>query len=517
MGEEFEFIERRIVTGLIVSREYCDRVQQIWDPSYLESPEVRKVASWCMEYFKKYRRAPDEDIEAIYMEHQQAGELTKAESQYIERLLAGLSEEYGRAEQFNSAYLFDQTVKYFKARKLARHNEEIQSLVDAGRVEEAEQLARNYQPSVLDELARGLELSSPAAAERVEKAFDFFVEPLIRYPGALGAMLNDQLVRGGFVAFMAPEKRGKTWWLLELALRAIRNKCNVAFFEAGDMTENQILRRICIYLAHRSDQPKYCEAHWRPVGDCIFNQVDTCTRPDRNCDHGPFPGREEEVLRAGSFPLEDLTDAYFQFPDYSPCDSYGCRDRKGTVWMVQEPAKSPLTASLARKKLEQFFEKWRRCFRLATYPADTLSPEEIKSCLDDWERMDGFVPDVVVVDYADLLTADVREFRHRQDYIWKRLRALSQERHCLVLTATQSDAASYEKGRLSLSNFSEDKRKYSHVTAMYGLNQDPKGLEKKKGIMRINELVVREGDFSQANEVTVLQDLRIGRPFLESF
>ena len=66
-------------------------------------------------------------------------------------------------------------------------------------------------------------------------------------------------------------------------------------------------------------------------------------------------------------------------------------------------------------------------------------------------------------------------------------------------------------------NIAEDKRKYAHVTAMWGLNQDPKGREKKLGIMRLNELVVREGIFNIHNEVAILQDLRSGRPFLESY
>jgi len=86
-----------------------------------------------------------------------------------------------------------------------------------------------------------------------------------------------------------------------------------------------------------------------------------------------------------------------------------------------------------------------------------------------------------------------------------------------VISATQADAESYKKGRLTLSNFSEDKRKLSHVTAQYGLNQDPSGREKALGIMRINEIVVREGAFSSDHEVYVLQDLAAGRPFLESY
>src|SRR5690606_9911830 len=127
---------------------------------------------------------------------------------------------------------------------------------------------------------------------------------------------------------------------------------------------------------------------------------------------------------------------------------------------------------------------------------------------------------IVIVDYADILSSDdarVTEFRHRQDHVWKSLRALSQERHVLLITATQADAESYKKGRLNMTNFSEDKRKLAHVTAQFGLNQDPDGREKALGIMRINEIVVREGSFSADSEVHVLQDLAAGRPFLESY
>ena len=41
--------------------------------------------------------------------------------------------------------------------------------------------------------------------------------------------------------------------------------------------------------------------------------------------------------------------------------------------------------------------------------------------------------------------------------------------------------------------------------------------EKKIGITRINELVIREGEFYNDNEITVLQNLKQGRPFKQSY
>ncbi len=523
MNEDQEFFERRIVTGMIISRDFLLRVRRIWNSRLLLSTELQTVADWCIEYFDAYNRAPDKDIESIYMEHLQRGEISKPDAEYIELLLESLSDEYGRDEQFNSAYLYDRSIKYLKSRELELHSAMVQALVDSGRIEEAEQLARSYSPTILDDYDTGLELSSEEALTRVERAFTETAQQVLTYPGALGYMWNEQLVRGGFVTFLAPEKRGKSFMLLEMAMRAIRQKSNVAFFEAGDMTESQVLRRICVYIAQKSDRVKYCEAHFRPVGDCVLNQLDLCTRADRNCDFGIFPGVDlakfyKEMARYVN--IDVLGEKYEQNPDYCPCDSFSCDCRRGTVWLQKVPATNPLTAEEAKEALKAFFLRWKRRFRLITYPAGTLTPAEMDRCLDDWERYDGFVPDVVVVDYADLLSADdsrLLEFRHRQDYIWKSLRALSQERHVLLLSATQADAASYKSARLSPSNFSEDKRKLSHVTAQYGLNQDPSGREKRLGIMRINEIVVREGAFATDNEVCILQDLAAGRPFLDGY
>lgn len=517
-----EYIERRILTGLIVSADYLSRVCPFWDSTFLEVPEIRKVADWCIDYYKKYGRAPKQDITSLFAENIATKKLTETEITYLEKVLEYVSDEYEREEQFNTAYLFDQTVKYFKGRKLERFNREIQTLIDAGKVEEAEKFAKSYEFSVIDQAASGLELPSAEALQRIDKAFDTTLHQVIKYPGALGEMWNDHLVRDGLVAFLAPEKRGKTFWLLELAMRALRQKVNVAFFEAGDMSEPQLLKRTCIYIARKSDRPHYCSEYYQPVGDCVYNQLNLCTLPERNGSYGIFEEYSEFDflhLKNELLTYENLVEKVTANPAYSPCDSPTCPKRKGSIWLKLPPAVPPLTAEEAKKRLTAFFERYKRRLKLVCTPPDFLDVSTIKKYLDEWERYSGFVPDLIVIDYADLLAAPpyVREFRHKQDSIWKGLRALSEERHCLVVTATQSDAASYNRSHLTLSNFSEDKRKYAHVTAMFGLNQDVDGIEKKLSVMRINELVVREGEFFPTREVVVLYDFRIGRAFLESF
>jgi len=514
-----DFIERRIATGLIVSADYCRSVSGWWRDEFIEAPEIRRIARWCLDHFAQYDCAPGRDVESIYMTSLRAGQIEKGEAGLIEEILRRISDEYERADVFNSGYLLDQTIDYVREREVRVHNEQVDELIDRGQTREAHELAGSFTPVSIG-ASRGLEVGSVAGYERIEQAFAEGARPVIQYPGAIGQMLNSHLVRGGFVAFLAPEKRGKTWLTLDMAFRALRQKANVAFFQAGDLTEGQMLRRIAIHVARRSDDERYCRPYWRPVGDCVFNQFDTCRRADRNCDHGVYDSSERDRFRddPDSFQsLGELTKVAEQNPDYRPCDSSACRDRRPVVWLAQQKEKTPLGGPAAARAVRKFFERYRRRFRLATYASDTLTAAEVTSACAEWERQDDFVPDVIVVDYADLMTADVREFRHRQDAIWRGLRGISQKRHALVVTATQADADSYKTGLLRLSNFSEDKRKFAHVTAMWGMNQSPDGREKDLGILRINELVAREGAYSVLSQVTVLQDLRAGRPFLESF
>ncbi len=506
-------IERRIVIGLITSTEFVQQIRSTWDSQLLESNMAQRLATWCIEYYDKYDKAPGRDIEGIYLQKLKEGLPKDIGEEIEEDILPSLSEEYTE-EKFNLDYLLDQTRGYFKERYLTQFSEDIQSLVEQGELTEAEKLALEYNPPASSSDV-DLDLSNETTLERIDKAFATTNQSVVRYPGALGDFWNEQLVRESFVALMASDKRGKSYWLLDMSIRACRQKAKVAFFQAGDMTERQQLRRICIYLNKKSDLKKYCGTMYQPMKDCAHNQMDTCDKDVRECDFGVFSGRDIKELRK-QVSLGELKRLRNENPDYLTC--HNCDQYKGAVWIEEVDVGDPLTVEEAKTSINDFFIKHKRRFKLSSHANGTLSVKEIKALLGVWEREDGFIPDMITIDYADLLVPGVRtEFRHQQDDIWKGLRNLSQEKHGLVLTATRADASAYEKDRLRIGDFSEDKRKNAHVTAMYALNQDPRDREKQLGIMRINEIVIREGDFSSNNEVYVMQNLKRGRPFLGSF
>jgi len=508
-------IERKIIIGLITSTDFLRQLQDSWNPEYMESSTAKMLSRWCWEYFKKYEKAPGRDIETIYIKKLKRG-LDKSLAEEIEEeILPSLSQEYENSEQ-DVTYLLEETKEYFQERQIALHAETLTTYLEKNKLEEARKEVENFQPVSFTE-EESLDLSQVRVFDKIDLAFDTTYQNLIKFPGALGEFWNDELCRGAFVAFMAPEKRGKTFWLLEFMMRAYKQGRKVAFFQAGDMTENQQLIRICIYLAQRSNKEQYCGIQYIPTLDCIKNQADTCSKNIRECSFGVTEKNEDKIR--DEITMEALIEMYEEFPRYKSC--YNCvefRQKKwGTIWLKKREIKHPLTAQMAKKLVQKFFVDTNRSIKISTHDNGSLTVPKIKEVLNGWKMKDNFVPEVVLIDYGDLIESEEKEERQKQNRIWKSLRGLNQRMDNLFIVPTQSDADSYGKNSLGMKNFSEDKRKFAHVTAMYGLNQDVSGREKKLGIMRINKIVVREGEFHTSDEVHVLQKLQIGRPFLGSY
>lgn len=511
-------IEREIIIGCIVSTDFLRQIRNIWNLQLIESVTAKRLAGWCWEYFEQYDKAPGKNIKGIYYQKVKEGLQEDIAEEIENNILPSLSEEF-EVQDFNLEYLLAKTQKHFTERRLLQHSDSITALVENNELEEAEKTACDYTP-IANSSETDLDLGSDIILDRIEKAFTTTTENVVYYPGQLGKFWNDQFIKGGLVGLLASEKRGKTFTLLDIAIRSSKQGKKVAFFQGGDMTESQLIMRICIYLSHKSNKPKYCKAHWEPIPDCIKNQLNDCNDRDRKCDFGLFEGFEEKQIRT-EVSLDQLIEAYDGNPDYKPCTNCTKYDtmRFGTPWIKEIKEVLPLTVKEAQKKVSDFFIKNKRCLKVSSHANGTLTLELIRAILGIWEKQDKFIPDLIVIDYADLLETKTKmDERSKQNTIWKGLRRLSQEKgQPLVVTASQADADSYEKTKLKLKNFSEDKRKYAHATAWFGLNQDPKGREKKLGVLRINELLLREDDFDINREVIVLQNLRRGRFFLGSF
>lgn len=485
-------MERNMITGMIVSTDFISQVTGIYKSSLVKTDFVRTVASWCIDYFERYETAPGEVIETIFQDN--AEDLDEDTVESINAFLANISDEYERSEKFNTGYVLGKTKDYFIKNGLNEFITDVKIHTKNGDIKQAEDLIDNYTRPVTEALD-GVEPFEDKDA--VERAFeDSNIDPLFTLPGSLGEMVNQHMTRGGFVSLMGPEKRGKTFWLLELAERARRQKCNIAFFACGDMSEAQMIRRMAIRLTGRNTNDKYCKDIVYPVLDCLHNVEDSCSKKIRTNEFDYKDDRYEACTAC----------LKRKIPDFEP-----------DVWDEDRPNVKPLGFTDAWNAFNKAHKRMgKKHYKLVTVPTDTLTKPMIDLYLNGWEQ-EGFIPDVILIDYMDIMASErnLKDTRHETNESWKKVRGLALERNCLVLTATQSDANSYDKETITKKNFSEDKRKFSHATVILGLNQTE--AEKEHGIMRINEVLAREGMNSVFRTVTVLQSLQTGRPFLASY
>jgi hypothetical protein len=335
-------IERQIIIALITSTEFNQRLNGKWSPVLIESQTAKRIASWCLEYFNKYSKAPGKDIESIFYQKAKEG-LPKDIAEEIEQdILPDLSEE-ALHQEINVDYIVTEALAYFEARHLQKHLDDGLLLLQQGNLIESRKHVLNYKPIATDS-GTWIDLSHPEVLKKLEHAFSVSTEYLIRYSGALGIFMNEHLCRGKFVGFQGASKRGKTFQLIELANRACRQKRRVAFFSAGDMTMDEMLLRESIFLIKKSNKEKYCKEHYEPVKDCILNQLNSCNKDDRNCDFGIFEGKTEAYLR-NEITAKEIQDEYNDNEDYKPCTH--CEEFKtnkwGTPWVKKIEKVDPLT------------------------------------------------------------------------------------------------------------------------------------------------------------------------------
>ena len=319
--------ERKIIISLIVSTEFCQRLAGKWTPTLFQSSTAKRLAAWVDEYFKKYSKAPGKDIEPIFFSKVKNGLSKELAEEIEEDILPGLSDQYEQ-EGVNIDYMVDLAIKYFNECHLQRFADEIKGLVETGQLIEAQNLASSFSP-ISTESNNWLELSDPSIITTIEQAFTKTTESLITYPRALGEFWNDQLTRGSFVAFLAPEKRGKSFWMLDMAMRGCRQGQRIAFFQAGDMTEDEQLIRIASYL---SKQPMQSTANNKiliPVRDCYKNQTDCCDDDNREETIQLFNAKASNINNRETITFDELLEQ-LKIPGYSTCTN--CKAFKENRW-----------------------------------------------------------------------------------------------------------------------------------------------------------------------------------------
>jgi hypothetical protein len=445
-------IERKLITSLIMDDKFLKQIAPIIKPTLLKTSYAKEVATWVLEYYASYNEAPKKQIQDIYLEKRSSVSYDEDTAESIATFLQSLSTEYTGS---NLDYSVDQAESYLKIRSLELFKEDMEKAIATNDPVKGEALIANFS-RVGKQEGEGISISFDNNA--IYGAYTNEDEALFTYPAALGEVCGSP-IRGDLSAVLAPVKRGKSFFLWQAAEFAMMAGCKVAFFSL-EMTKAQVIRR-------------------------AWNSLTASTKKEMELDIPYFDLKDED--EDGKYEICYKT--VNRFP--VPLDSI---------------------ETLQRKLRTKF--RGGDC-RLFAIPGYSSTVEDIISHLDNMMYYDNFIPDVVIIDYADILRASNgagKEYRHQLNDIWLKLRWLARSRNIHVISASQTNRGGFAKD-LSNEDIAEDMRKLAHVSNMVGLNQTRK--EKENGIIRVVDLLQRE-EQSCFQQAVVLQNLKMGRFYLDS-
>lgn len=484
--------ERRILLGMMTSTYVLGRIASKWDGQLFVSSISNILGSLCVEHYKKHREAPNRAMETLY-ERWSEKHRDKDTARNVLDLLSSFSGEYGQQmEGVNPEHLLDLTGVYFNEVKLKKLKDHLESDLQAHDIDRAQGRINKH---VRIELGVGCGIDLLNDKAEVESVFSQeYNNSLITFGegdsktdqpnGGLVKFFRDYLCRDSFFTIQGTDKSGKSMFLLDMAWRALLNRQRVAYFEAGDLSKKQLERRFLIRAALHPFRSSNLDCSW----PCNIIWPTALRYADKT------QGEDADEKKSAGRPAVEVTDKLLSY---------------------EEPLNEFIAWEACNRITKYRINSRKSHLKLSCHPNSTLTVAAIKSTLDSWEA-DDWCADVVIVDYADILAPPlgIQEGREQINVNWKQLRTLSQEKHCLLLTATQSNADAYSRETMDRRNFSDDKRKNAHTTGVIGLNVTPK--EKMIGVSRLNWLFLRDGEYDSKKCVHIAGSLALCSPAVHS-
>lgn len=447
--------ERQIIIMMIVSTEFLNQIIPILKIRYFKSSYAKTIVKWIIDYYNEFKIAPEKNIQSIYQSKLPTLK-NEEDTEIISDLLLSLSNDWkNKSSIHNIDFLIKDSIKYLKLSSLEILKEEIENAIFKADFNVAEQKVAEYNRI---EKPSGSGFRLLRDYESIAKAFTYEDEVIFTFPGILGEVCGNFL-RGDLVSFLAAAKKGKSYWQWALSYMSAFCELRISFYSL-EMTENQIKRRAWQSL----------------VGQ-------------------PRKDKEVEI-------------PYFVKDEYDE-----------NKWRIKTKKENRKGVDINEIKEKQ--EKFRTMTRggdvyIKTFPTNSVSIDDIIIDVDTTYYYEKFMPDIVVIDYADILAPAKsvlkKDLRNQLDYTWKTMRGFALDRNILVVTASQTNRAGFSKDA-SEELLAEDIRKITHVSKMIAINRNKK--DNNNNMVRIEQLAERDG-FLNNRQVAVINCLDIGRPIIDS-
>jgi len=129
-----------------------------------------------------------------------------------------------------------------------------------------------------------------------------------------------------------------------------------------------------------------------------------------------------------------------------------------------------------------------------SYTAYANTPKDVEADLDYLREVHGFIPDVILWDYPDIINpsdTSIKETRHKIQHVYHEIISLNKRLGCFSFAASHTTKSAVGKFNYDMGDFSEDWGKAKNCHATFGIMQSPE--EAEAGVARLGVVLQREG------------------------
>lgn len=352
-------------------------------------------------------------------------------------------------DKINAEYVLTQLDEYIELRSYEKIIEAAADAAQAGNVRAVRE-ALSYQPTMKDG-SPGIWLHD---IDRMLAFLDIREEDF--FSSGVDALddLGVRPARKTMFMLIAPPKRGKSWHCIECGKRGLQHRHKVLHISLENSEELTAQRYIQSLFAMSRENAR--------------------------------------ALRVASFKRDDMGfAAQIDFKQIDP-----------SVLGVE--ARAEIAAKLKRLRRARLLIK--------QFATGTLTIRQLNGYLDRLEREFNFVPDLLILDYPDLMSIDAQMIRVDTGRAVRDLRGIAVTRNMAVVAPTQGNRGSADAKVVSATMVAEDWSKVATADTVCTYSQT--SLEKELGLARI--MVAAARDAPDGIIVMISQSYKTGQFCLDS-
>ena len=418
--------QENVITLLATNDEFCKVVISNVPLDLYSNEYMREIAVQCKNYVHEYGKAPGVNHLRDLLEPALDPE-DKSDSKATAKaeLLGGILDNIERlvTNGYNPEFVLNRLQKFVRKQELKKAVVAMYEAAESGDVEDADKAIDHYRATSYTRFNPGLRLANFVSTiddKRNQPAFMLGIPALDKVGIAPS--------KKELFMFMAPPKRGKTHFGIHCTKQALLQRQRVLLITLEVSPEIMAARLLQAFFA------------------MTRNEATNIRLPQLECD---ARGRVKSIR------LEPTT------------DRLALHSRKGRERLRR-------AFGLVRgSPVEEHVARVSRDLVIQGFPTGQLRTKELEAYMDNLVAYEKFQPDVVVLDYPDLMYVDPRNYRLNLGLLNKDLRGLAVERNFALVAMSQSNRASVLKRTITETDAAEDFSKVAISDVVLTYSQIP--------------------------------------------